>query len=258
MSELKPAKDAMLKHTLGDWLNLHELTDSECRQLLDLAAVRLQFGEQDESIPDRPCAHLEGDQAWALAAEAMSNCFPAFRPFIDATKTKARVHFFTDARVAKKAFTLDDGGSGYPHVFCRYNGSASDLLVVQHEFGHAVQIMASGGSFLPPIMREVCAFISELSLVVLLCKRDLELGNLIKIEWRRQAAASHKKHGSTLARALGDLANPYTYSWNYPIARLVALESFARLSSEQLWRLFAGKATVRKVVQMLGLPDARS
>ena len=92
--------------------------------------------------------------------------FPAQRSIIDDTFENTVKTLVDQRNKPRRALTLDNGPTAFPTIFYSYRGEPSDSLTIAHEFAHALQIRASRGKFVPPIMREVCAFVGEWALIV--------------------------------------------------------------------------------------------
>ena len=239
------------RHDISDWLALHELDPSICRQILHAAARqvgRLQ-ADQEEPVPDRH--EFDADLAWLSAADAMTAFFPAQRGIIDETRNKTLKVQADRHDGPRRALTLDHGPGTHPTVVYTHSGMTSDLLLLGHEFAHALQIVASGGRFVTPIVREVCAFVGEIALL----SHSQATGEAQFAELRRRYRKDDHKYlrldGKDLDLALSSSRAPYRYSWNYPIARYLSTAIYDRCPPERIWLLFEGRMTVRQVIQEL-------
>lgn len=123
-----------------------------------------------------------------------------------------------------RAFTYDRGSGALPLVYAQYQEDAQSLLTVAHEFGHAVQIIASSkGSTevcrMPPIAREVCAFISELYLIQYVQQYYSPLFTSLVAAWIRDNYHYMISDAGQLRKDLSSDCSEYNYRWNYPMAR---------------------------------------
>ena len=132
-----------------------------------------------------------------------------------------------------------------------YFGEISDLFVVAHEFGHALQIRASAGEFMPPVMREVCAFISEGALLSSFSNENALLADNLQEYWRISNQRYFGKLAIKLNRSLENNEAIYEYSWNYPIARFLALQISEKFSRELVWSVFSGDYSIKRVLNQL-------
>jgi hypothetical protein len=168
----------------------------------------------------------------------MERVFPSRKGLIDAVKTHTDTCFlFTPLRY-QQPLTIDEGGSSYPTVICPYSGGADELITMAHEFSHALQIMSSKGRKSPPILREICAFIGELALLEYMKEKDLDQYNILFEAWNSQNAGYFGSNLKDLKIALSVTNSGYNYQWNYPIARVMAIDLFRNEESSKLWNLF--------------------
>jgi hypothetical protein len=241
------------RHSLSDWLTLHELDVVTCRGLLEAAA---QEGA-DGSRPTPPLS-IEGkvfdpEAAWTRAAEAMRQFLPGHNVIIDEIY-KHTVRVMLNSRgTRKKALTVDNGPTSYPAIFFRHSNEPSDALIVAHEFGHALQLRASQGRFVPPVMREVCAFISEATLLAH-AQHNSDADWLdLSITWQKDDRRYFGSRLESLEQALPRMETPYSYAWNYPIARYLASRLRILYFPDMIWRAFEGRLSLREVVYELKL-----
>jgi hypothetical protein len=245
------------RHSLSDWLALHGLDPSDCRSILDAAAreVASAPGGDKWSASGGDAPDLE--TAWLRTADAMRAFFPAQRSIIDDTFQKT-VKVLVPQRNKSRALTLDNGPETYPTILYSYRGEPSDALVIAHEFGHAVQIRASRGKFVSPIMRETCAFIGETTLLSHALCTDTAQHRRLSQAWHKSnnKYLGTDKHQLNLALLRPELA--YRYSWNYPIARYLAIQISQRCSRDRMWTLFEGNLTVGGALRELGFEPGLS
>jgi hypothetical protein len=159
-----PAGDShSRRHSLSDWLTLHELDPATCRRILEAMASAAPSGPAgDEGRAYQP---IEPEVAWQRAVEALRDLLPGQQSLIDDTFEKSARILVDQAGKPRKSFTLDNGPGTYPTIVYNYRGAPSDSLVIAHEFAHALQIRASGGKFVVPLIREACAFLGESALL---------------------------------------------------------------------------------------------
>jgi len=239
------------RHSLTDWLTLHELDPATCGRILRATTRELS---------DEPAAHnkvtsvyeapdVEG--AWLRTAESMRVFLPSQRNIIDDTFDNT-VKIVVDQREnSPRGLTLDNGPTAYPTILFSYRSEPSDFLVIAHEFGHALQIRASRGKFVPPVMREVCAFLGEGALLshILQCS-PAQHTHLVQV-WRERNNRYFGPQSERLKAALARPDAPYKYTWNYPIARYLAIQISKQCSREWIWSVFEGETSLSAVLRKL-------
>ena len=241
------------RHNLADWLALHDLDPSLCRQILS-AATR-QVGSQPADYGKLASEEdaLDPDDAWLTVVDAMCAFFPTRRSIIEDTFDKTSKVRSYNSNKTRRALTIDNGDGAYPTVIYTYFGRASDLMVVAHEFAHAVQIASSSGRFVTPIIREVCAFVGEAALLTHSRNIDNDLYLRLCQIWSNDDNKYLMADGEELNAALNNPDSVYRYCWNYPIARYLAIEISRKCTQERMWMLFEGDLSVRQI-----LPDVES
>jgi hypothetical protein len=234
------ASSSAKRYYLADWLGLHGLTARQCENVLARARHLEPGGQTDAAAP----SGLTSDQAWHLAADALRSALPAGVTAIEAVRTGTVRAFRTGAR-GRRPYTF---AGPHPVVALDYSGRVADLLTVAHELGHAVQLGATAG-FVPPVVRELCAFLSELALLDHLRAASPALHPLALAAW--SAATRHYvgREGKALAAALQDPRSIYHYGWNYPIARVLASECHEYPNA--LWPIFENRTRLSGILTFL-------
>lgn len=241
------------QHVLGDWLDLHGLDHHTCLHLLD------EIRRESAKIPacrsnsDQQPLSLDPDGVWTKIISAMCSFLPEQQKVIEETFQRSEKIAVAGKGKSRKALTIDHGPAKYPTIMYQYFGEVSDLLVVAHEFGHALQIRASEGEFMPPVMREVCAFLSERALFSSCSNEDAFLAENLLQYWQR---SNHRFFGNLATNLQESLKNEnaiYEYGWNYPIARYLALRIFTNFSRDSVWRVFRGEYSIKKVLNQLAI-----
>lgn len=252
MSE--PVDHAQTKrHNLHDWLDLHALDQQTCRDILD--AIGREVAEmpvQRKDLGERYHA-LDPEGCWSVAIAAMRDFLPDHCGIIDETFLGSEKIAIVRSRKSRRALTIDHGPAKYPTILYHFHGDPSDPLVVAHEFGHALQIRASGGMFLPPVMREVCAFLAEGALLSHCLDHGLIQYAALLERWQDD---NRRYFGKIATKLNADLANPdavYDYSWNYPVARLIAHRISNNFSRDSIWGVFQGGCSVRTALDRLAI-----
>lgn len=241
------------KHVMTDWLELHELNVAKCQQILAMGNQLLVTADTNAGKLSELMTELDAAQAWQLSADALSAAFPDARHVIADVGEKTTKDLSDTGDTRQRPLTLNDAGDGYPYVRCGYRGRVSDLINVQHEFSHAVQIVVSKGTFLPPVLRECCAFIGELALLDYLRHEDADLFSDTEHRWQRQNTRISQKHRPVLNTALQNLDTPYNYNWNYPVARILSVQVCKQFTRKQKWRLFQSQINTSELLEMLNI-----
>ncbi len=235
------------RHDLTDWLRLHGLDAKSCLRILD-TIQKEDAGSAAPQVPQQVSAPINLDTAWLTVARAIQDLLPGHRELVENTFEKTAKIMVSRKGNARKALTIDKGPSAYPAICYSYTGVAADLLIMAHEFGHAVQIRASGGKFMPPALREVCAFLGERALLKSASAGDSSLYAELVRSWQVDDQ-SYLRKGDKLRKALARPDTPYDYAWNYPIARHVASRAFDQCPPEWNSRIFAGELALPEVLK---------
>lgn len=233
--------------TIADWLDFNGLTREAVQQ--QLAVIESLDVDAFDRLGVQPHLGLTVDDAWAFCAESMRVAFPDLKARIDKIEMEAPKCLKPKGTKHPKPFTYDLGFQKLPFVSLHYQERPADLLAMAHEFGHAVQIVASwqnGEGQMPPVARETCAFLGELA-VIHHCQVRFPL---VPFAHRKADANYFGDTAQELKTAIQDSQAPYRYGWNYPIARLVAR---CFLTPHQATRLFkAGKSGGQVFADLIG------
>ena len=245
-------KSASGTYPLSEWLNINCLateTISIGLQIAEKYLLNTPFTLR-AAVDKEVC--LDAESAWNLAAEALGSYFPSASALIENVRVDTKTSFKPDLQGSPLPYTRAQGFGKPPYVRCPYNGMASDLINVSHEFAHAVQLVASQSSTMPPVAREVCAFIGEQALLSKLSKDQPALHESIVNVWHAENHYYLGKCGQMLRTAINNPSIPYHYRWNYPIARVIAYLLFRTTASEELWQFFrnipSSKLSINKIL----------
>lgn len=241
------------RHNLMDWLDLHGLDQRTCAHLLD--EIEREFGKMpaSRSHPGQQYLRLDPDGVWPIIVSAMCRFLPDHRSVIEETFERSEKIAVAGQGRSRKALTIDHGPEKYPTIMYHYFGEVSDLLVVAHEFGHALQIRASGGKFMPPVSREICAFLSEEALLSFCSKEDASLSENLHQHWQRSTHRYCGKLAVKLQESLTDENAIYEYGWNYPIARYLARRMFDDFPPNSIWEVYSGEYSIKNILDQLSI-----
>lgn len=247
-----PAGDLQRRrHSLSDWLALHELDAETCRSILETTTHKAVGGPPARTRPNVAYRAPDLEAAWLRTAEAMRNFLPEQQGIIDDTFENTGRILVEQRGKSGKALTLDNGPTAYPTIVFSYRGEPSDSVIIAHEFGHALQIRASRGKFVAPVIREACAFLGEGALLSHTLQRNAEQSTHLVRVWQRDNYKYFGIQRDRLRTALLTPDAPYKYSWNYPVARYLAIRISEQCSRDWIWRLFEGETSVRDVLREL-------
>lgn len=252
-----PNRDPARQHTMADWLDLHALNRQACVHLLAAVARDAPALTRVRKTAQVRYEPLDPEATWALAISALRNFLPQQRQFVDDTFQGSEMIAIVGKRKSRRALTIDHGPAKYPTILYHFHGDASDPLVIAHEFGHALQIRASDGKFVAPVMREVCAFVAEGALLAHCREHDPPRYAAIHARWNADNRKYLNMFGAKLAAALTDRYSPYEYSWNYPVARHLAQGISRSFPPDAVWRLFQGDLSVSDLMHRLEIGKPR-
>lgn len=142
--------------------------------------------------------------------------------------------------------TVDRGPDAPVLIALDWTGSPEDVICLAHEAAHAMQILLSGHDRMPPVAREVCAFLGELMVIGHARGAVPDLYPALRDVWHRENGAYLGTDLDPLIAGLADPRIAYHYRQNYPLARLMAVELFDRGAGNWLKDLFAsGRQAMR-------------
>ena len=241
------------RHSLGDWLRLHELDHAACLHLLETIGRESANIPVHRENPDQQPLSLNHEGVWTEVVSSMRRFLPAHQTIINDTFQGAKKIAITGQRKSQRALTVDNGPGQYPTIMYNYSGEVSDLFVVAHEFGHALQIRASEGRFMPPIMRETCAFLAEGALLFFRSYDNPGIGEKLLRHWHKSNRRYFQNLAVKFRLSLENSAQTYQYGWNYPIARLLAVRLLAGFSPDLVWNVFQGDFSTKRLVDQLAI-----
>lgn len=231
---------------MQDWLELHGLTAQDCAQLV---AIDLPDAATGDGAP--PASWPDGPGLWSLVAAALSAQLPEMAEDIVRAEAQTIVNFAPDPARHPRPFALYLAEKGKVYASLPLSGSAKDVILVAHEFGHALQLHLVADKGVPPILRETCAFLSEEMLLEALP----DLAPLYTAAVGARLAAFRARNlGPMRADLLKALHNPsaiYQYDWNYPPARGLALGLLRQRDAGTAVALYRGKLTLGNLQKIL-------
>lgn len=233
--------DSDQRYNADDWLKFNDLLRGDVLRLLRAAQIHTP---RQEIVADGISLYkdIDEDVAWHLAANAIAAFLPTIDRIVGKIRDEAPHCLSPLGNKSKVAFARDRGRGTLPFISCNYDRSPAGLLCVVHEFAHAVQILASDHALMPPVAREVCAFLGQYALIDWLKERQPALADALR---NAQCEEDRRYLGSdaeALAVAMRGDGAAYHYRWNYPIARWLADRIWSEGDRVVMARLFASGA----------------
>ena len=108
---------------------------------------------------------------------------------------------------------------------------------------------------MPPVAREVCAFLGELMLIDWAQQNDTVLFQQLVLVWHDENAIYLGSDLDQLKEAIKDLNQPYDYRLNYPLARMVAAHIFETHSIDDIKKLFSSRKDAPALLSMNAIAD---
>jgi cytolysin-activating lysine-acyltransferase len=248
-----------------DWLALHSLN---APLALDIITA-YQFGflssspscslaptyvQDENSLANVPISRMEAFND--LVIPALMNTFNnayAIKAILEAIEFKR----LTESPL-NIPHTIDLGKTKSPLVVMNWQCLPEDLICLAHEASHALQITMSNGSAMPPVARETCAFLGELSLIAYVAKNHPHrLASLLQ-SWEVE---NRIYLGTDIDDLICSLENPesfYDYRHNYPIVRLAAVQLFHSGGDLSLDKLFASGSNAMSLLPLVDMADKAS
>ena len=224
-----------------DWLNIHDLNTPK---VLDILAANdsgslVHFPYFEVDCNGKPFMPLP-DQSTCMrkyVIPALSTLFGE----VDRVETFLNQVQFSEPNSDDESgpYTQDNGQGHSPIISMSWHGQVDDLICLAHEAAHALQILMSNHEFMPPVARETCAFLGELSLIWYSNKHNSDLFETLSDVWNGENELYLGSNLETLTNALFIPDTPYHYSLNYPLARLAALQIFKSGASDLYDALFS-------------------
>ena len=246
--------------TFADWADAHQISNTEILLANELAmAVSLDSLFVDDavlrfaacssahflahSLAIKAINNLDSRAAWSMARIALKNMCPEIELEASIAHDQAETHLTPCERKHPEPFTVDLGKACPPFVSAHFDGSVNGLVLIAHEFGHAVQIVATSRhsgkstSRVPPAAREVCALLSEIAMLKYLnldYRTRQPHTDGFQVRWRQYLGTSMR----ALIFASKQPDTPYDASWDYALAAAWAISLVKTKSTDLVTRLF--------------------
>lgn len=232
---------------MADWLDLHGLSPETCIAILESR----QPSQKHTGLPK---ANLQLDmpstkEAKGLCLDALTKAFPDKPAALVHLEADTVVNFSPDLDRFPRAFTLHNDGQGRPYISCPWSGRLSDFLTLAHELGHALQIILSEARDMPPIAREICAYLSEAWLIDHLTAIDHVTATPLKRIRQHRRNQVLSQGSSALLESLNTPTKPYDYNWNYPLAEHLASVLLERQNPSLVAAFFSGLTPLTRLTE---------
>ena len=233
--ETTPTNPVIYEYTVSDWLEIHSISLSSSIEAV--SGVR-RVSLANFRTPRTDDFDLTADEAWSLAAQAIVDFVPELA--LDVKWLYDFCEKNLHAEAIEKPYTKERGKDQLPFVSLSYQGTPADALCVAHELGHALQYHLAKGRFIPPVLRELAAFVAEKALLGHIQKNRSELYETLHSAWQQDNRTYFGDDTANLLDALKSPAAPYTYRMNYPLARFLSDVMFDVLPRDERPKVFHG------------------
>lgn len=222
--------------TVQDWLELHELTSEEVIKCCSIIGQKFQTNGTKSSRYQSKSLSFDLKQSFELLV------LPALRELLGI----ANLYNLSRIKIVRYKtgeldlpFTEWNDRANTPIVHLVWSGTAADLICLAHETAHALQMILSNGAFMPPVVRETCAFLGELALIQHAKTKSGTLYRELQDVWHHE---NYRYLGADVVQLADDLKagqSPYRYRHNYPLARITAISVFAAYGSNLIKEVFS-------------------
>lgn len=208
-------------HKVADWTSLHSLKSTEVQDVLQaFSANALISSPTHWPLPEQRLDAEIGQMAFLN-----NKMVPAFSAALGRTVDLENISVLNlrESREERPHAVFSEKDK-HTSVYLNWSGTPDDAISLAHEFGHAAHYIFSGTDKIPPMVRETCAFLSELVVLDFLLENDCDLFAPPRRAWDAETDTYLGLYVDDLQSALGNSDAAYVYSWNYPLARLAAVE----------------------------------
>jgi hypothetical protein len=143
-------------------------------------------------------------------------------------------------------------------IILRYSNKPADALNLVHEYFHCLQFYESQCVEIPPMFRELAAFIGELFFLKYISSNLPSAYAPIINAWRRDNRTYVLAYANKLLAAASSGAR-YSYDWNYPLARILSVVIFETMSRNKIAMALSNPSCLPGVVlEAVGSLEKRS
>ena len=229
-------------YQVSEWLALHGLNRELLQDIISAYRVSELRATPAFPMPEIPDIgrNVTDDQHAAFLTIVQPAVLGAFHESASVKAALAEIVFVASTDDSQPPHVIDHGHGRNPTVSMAWKNDAESLMHLMHEVSHALQINLSQSNRMPPLAREVCAFLGELTLMAYVHRQGPSslLRALLDV-WHSHNTRYLGDDLEHLSEAILTDSAAYHYRHNYPIARLVACELFTQGSGPWLEALFA-------------------
>lgn len=233
-------------YTNQDWLSLHQLNPNLIWHLLNLieaggfhALIKTYL--LDVEIADSNTTFVPASQSdvyHQYLKPALISYFEEENKETINNILSNKIKFTNPENLEDLPFTLFQGKNKAALISMSWSGKEEDWICLAHEVGHALQLHLSI-SEMPPIAREVCAFLCEMILLEHLKVNQNETYQKLLITWLNQNEFYIHDCADLLIDAINYADNQYHYYQNYPIAKIISILIYSSKQVTRVKQLFA-------------------
>jgi hypothetical protein len=229
-------------YRVSDWLALHGLNRERFQDII--AAYRVSELRATPAFTTSEILTVEHniseDQHAAFREIVQPALLGAFHESAPVKAALAEIVFVASTDDNQPPHVIGHGHGRNPTVSMAWKNDAESLMHLMHEVSHALQINLSQSNRMPPLAREVCAFLGELTLMAYVHRQGPSslLRALLDV-WHLHNTRYLGDDLEHLSEAILTDCAAYHYRLNYPIARLLACELFTQGPGPWLEALFA-------------------
>lgn len=239
------------EYTLQDWLNLHQLELEEVARYCEMIANMPLVDNQ--TVGASHVDKLRFDFDGCLDNLVKPSLVKLLKGSDDVAKmiSDAKISLYEPDKIAMP-YTEYCKDIRAPRIHLAWTGEAKDIICLVHECAHAVQMLMSNFEFMPPIARETCAFLGELSLIRFARQLNKTLYSNLSSAWHLDNQHYWIQYLLRLVNGLKSSSSRYVYSHNYPLARVAAMVLFQSKNETDFTQFFASG---KDALQYLNLPS---
>lgn len=236
------------KYSVGDWLNLHNLTQREALEYCSAIKSACRPEAANFPAPDSTV-----DLTFDLGEALRELILPSLENSIGISGasgwdlSSVKIIQYESGKLDLPYTEWSDNDNA-PVIHLVWSKSVGDLICLAHEMAHAAQMILSENSFMPPIGREICAFLGELAFIHCMRQHNATLYRALRSAWHSGSKYYFFEDTDMLVASLKKLSTRYTYRHNYPFALVAGMFLFSTRSPSELRELFAGGSTVMQQI----------
>lgn len=239
-------------HSVGDWLALHDLDTDFASEAARFTQCHLptpfKFPTQRIPVGRNSVCYKPHEFVNIVVIPALSNLVGSND--VGNLLKSTEIKIVDQESLPEGPYIIHKSGHGNSVIFISWESDAEHALLLAHEVSHALQVQLSTESPMPPLAREMCAFLGELAVLDFASTFDDDLFLALYREWDRRMRDDINLGSRSLLRKIENVKNSYEYSMNYPFARYLAGKTYGRLGPQWTRSLFASGSTAMSYLDM--------